>query len=397
LATGEKLSPTDENALEKIRTFKTRLIDGSWTLDEGRELIQLCRDASPDGFFSFKEDDLDKWYEYKQEKLMGLGNPERWKEYIARWENYLAHIPKEYLDNLVPNLDKKIQQAIYWLGILPTAKSPERSMAGRNYLNNFYEELLSYYGEDNPEARRIFDPQISHIEERGMMSDNVLGFFMPGYPLNKRQRTIIEEFSHRAEQIVMYSKTIHPKLEEEKERLSEHNVPLSKEALYSYLHSFEHAYARQHFFYKRTQKAIPVHGFFPHNMPPINQQDRILALTSVTMHGWNSMNETGFRRDIEAALPYLKIGGKYILGPINQEIYFGNPLSNFDAVGLTHALQSLREAGKIDYSFKKGQRDYRSSKWDGVPEDALVDQWSPDPTELLENESAASLTITRLI
>ena len=163
--------------------------------------------------------------------------------------------------------------------------------------------------------------------------------------------------------------------------------------MHVYLKSYETKLVDSYLFKKRTQKAVPLHGFFPYDMPKIDPQDRILALTSVTMHGWNAMNESEFRHDIESAIPFLNIGGKYILGPVNQHVYFGGYSSDFDASGLTAALQSLEKEGRISYYFVVGQRQ-------GYNEFGSIDRQSDKPqttsTHLSTNESATSLVITRL-
>ncbi|MBP7992626.1 MAG: hypothetical protein KAZ30_03135 [Candidatus Magasanikbacteria bacterium] len=398
MVTGQVTDPQLAENIEKARILGEKLRKGNWEKEEGKELVLAVDEIFYQKYYSEKDpidttEGLDDWYEYKEESLKSLGDPESWTEYLKRWNLYLEKIPTQRLKDLIPDWDRKLNQAKYWLEIIPKAKSPERCAAGRNYLDDFFNEIASYRDESVPEMANLFDPDIAFIESKGIMSDNVLGFFQPGYPLNRRNRETLLEGIGRVDQMQKYATYIFPKLQAEKKRIEELNAPMSVEMQKKYLEQLEKALAEQAFFYKRTQKAIPVHGFFPHNMPEIDQQDRILALTSVTMHGWNHMDYEGFKKDLVPALNYLKIGGKYILGPINQQVYFGGGYSDFKCRDLTHVLKELKESGIIEYEFKKGTRNH-AGEFDEYEDDAK--DWSKDSQDLLPDESAHSLVITRL-
>lgn len=109
------------------------------------------------------------------------------------------------------------------------------------------------------------------------------------------------------------------------------------------------------------------------------------------MHGWNRLSEQGFYKDLKGALPFLKKGGKYILGPINQRLYFSGYNSEFNAKALTIALQTLKEDGLIEYEFRKGDKNGNGGE-DGFFEER---NWDPNIEVLHDNESACSLIITK--
>lgn len=398
MVTGQVTDPHLAENIEKARILGEKLRKGTWNMEDGKEIVIAVEEIFNQKYYSEKDsldttEGLDDWYRYKEESLNSLGDPESWKEYLTRWNWYLDRIPVERLKTLIPDWDKKFNQAKYWLEVLPKATSPERSGAGRNYMEGFFNEIACCEDNSDPDLKNLNNPLIGDIESSGLMSDNVLGFFQPGYPLNRRNRETLLEGIGRVDQMQKYAEYIFPKLQAEKKRIEDLGVPMSIEMQKKYLGQLEKALAEQAFFYKRTQKAVPVHGFFPHNMPEIDQQDRILALTSVTMHGWNHMNYEGFKKDLVPALDYLKIGGKYILGPINQLVYFSGGYSDFKCQDLTQVLRELKEAGSIEYEFKKGRRD-RVSDLDDYHEDAQA--WSKNNQELLLDESAHSLVITRL-
>lgn len=403
---GKTLTPELQTKIEEARVLGESLRKGTWRFEDGKKLITtsyeinqyLDPDFNINDLSFFGENTLSTWYEYKESSIKALGDSHIWDEYSQRWSKYLQTIPIDRLKTIIPNWGEKFDQAKYWLKELPTITSPERSSLGRRYLQNFFDEIACYQDEGDEELSHLFDPQIAFIESRGMMSDNVLGFFQPGYPLNHRNRETLSEIFGRVEQAKKYLEFIYPKIKVEKERLDELEVPMSIEMQKKYLSQFEKALAQHAFFHKRTQKAVPIHGFFPHDMPAIDEQDRIVALTSVSMHGWNELGYEGFKKDIAPALQYLKIGGKYILGPINQVVYFGSSYSDFNSQALTDVLKELKNDGLIEYKFVKGVKNSNDTMG-GYGEYNEYDPtagWSKNDQELLANESASSLVITRL-
>lgn len=393
-----------QKKIKRIKELTTKLIDGTWTLEEGKELAaehfshlkdtQLGDKKFVDGIPEEVLEDLEKWFEYKNYSINGLGDPEAWADYVARWNNYLSKLHIKKIQETIPDIEKKISQSKHFLEILPTTKSTQRMHAAMGYLREFSHELLQKaYDEKDPELKEIYDPAIWYIEEGGMMGDGALSFFRPGTPLSNHNASTLTEFMDRLDQLTVYEKKIYPGLQLLHRQIHDDKIPLDSNMQKSFLKTFESAAARNMFFRKRTQKATPIHGFFPHNFAGIDPQDRIIALTSVTMHAWNHLDKNGFYKDIDASLPFLKQGGKYILGPINQHVYFGGYGNDFDCEGLTNALQKLKREGKIEYTFIKGRHEQHGGydTFDNYEEE----EFSEDPEILLPNESAKSLIITR--
>lgn len=405
VATMGQKNPVLQKNIEEIKKITNELLEGTWTLEEGKALIQKNKgvirvynnvnEKDSTNVLTEKEmEDLQKWHEYKQESILALGNPEAWKDYITRWNNYLSILPIERIQETIPDVEKKISQTKHFLEIIPTTKSTQRLHAAMGYLREFANELVEKaYQEKDPEMAVIFDPAIWHIEEGGVMGDGAVSFFRPGTPLSQHNANTLREFMDRLDQLDVYEKKIYPGLALMHRQINQDEIPLDSQMQRNFLKTFEHAAARNMFFRKRAQKATPIHGFFPHNFPGMDPQDRIVALTSVTMHAWNHLGEEGFYKDIYAALPFLKPGGKYILGPVNQHAYFGGYGTDFDCEGLTIALQKMKHEGKIEYSFVKGRRERREA-YDTL-DDHEEEEFSKDPEVLLQGESAKSLIITK--
>ncbi|MBU0660564.1 hypothetical protein KKG22_00110 [Patescibacteria group bacterium] len=335
-------------------------------------------------------DDINQWYEYKQNALEGLGNPEKWKKFIERWEQYIQKLPHDYLSMFIPNYDRQLNKVKSWLNQLPYITSQDRVSSGLHDLNHFAENLMNYHDKNDPQLAVLEDYDVLDATSNGLMDDGAFGFFVPGRIVNKRTKDFLQEAVDRLKQGLQYKREVLPILLSEQRRFEENNIPLDNTVKEAYFVDAERAWAQQHFFKRRTEKSVPIHGFFPYDMPDMYPQDRIIALTSVTMHGWNDLNKDGFYRDIRDSIDYVKVGGKYILGPINQRVYFGGSkeAGYFDADGLTAALEELAHAGIISYYFQKGANENR----DNID----MSDWDSDDQVLHDNESAASLVITRL-
>ncbi|GEM_PF-2684842 len=374
-----------EREYEELKKLGSNLIDGSWSIDEGRDILQLKSDEEGKDLYTF--------FTYKQLSLENNGNPKAWKDFTTLWEGYLQKLPSDYLSQRVSDFDKKKDQVRHWLKTLPTTTSPQRIMEGVRYLERFFWEIYSFYDLDKTEISSIEDHNIMHGFDR---NEGQFGFFLPGHSISLRHKKALTEGLLRIEQMIMYHKGLLPHLLKEKQRIEEAAIQLSDPTRLMYFHSLEQAWAKQHFFHKHTQRAVPIHGFFPYKMPAVPEQDRIIALTSVTMHGWNYLNRDEFEKEITASLSFLKVGGKYILGPINQSVYYGKPNDTFDANALVSALHALANKGLISFEFKKGKSEHHTDNpWSDVyEEDSVV--YNPDNQLLLPNESAHSLIITRL-
>lgn len=416
LRSAREVSPEHRAEFRKLETFAKQLVDGSWSMkdaevflniqeqesaveDRKRKTEEFVRsrgqtlDSHAFDRYPKPQEELRNLFGLKQAVMEQLGDPAAWEKYLSVWERYFSNLPLDMLREHVPDIDQRAEQAQYWLKIIPTVKSSARVAKGLAALEKFAYDLFPYGNEEQPETAILHDPEVLQALDRDFGS---FGFSVPGFPVNLRTKSTIHEGLNRVHQAMAYVEGLAPHLEKELQRLEELNIPLSPETKFQYFKTLEQAWVRQHFFVKRTQRAQPLHGFFPHKMQDIEPQDRILALTSVTMHGWNRMREPEFKKEIELSLPYLKPnGGKYILGPVNQYVYFGGGYSDFDADGLTRVLQQLASEGKITYEFHKGVREYHNAN--DEYEDNGTDQWDPNPAVLHNGESAHSLVITRLV
>lgn len=391
----EELAYTEEQ-LKKIRILISKLKDGSWTMEDILPYAPLNKDEiiaaddAPESDRITWEQGLREFFEIKQDQIIGgMNNPIRWRDFINVWECYLERIPVEKVRDWCPDIVKRMDQARYWLKELPTSTSPQRITKGIDWMQNLYRDIVTG-APKNERVHDLYSSELSDTNSRGkggMMSDNVFGYFVPGYPVDFRTRKFLDALVRRTENMLNYVQDIWPKIQKIIQELEEKGIEMDPETKIHYLRSFERPLIQSACFTRLTQKAIPVHGFFPYKTT-IAPQDRILALTSVTMHGWNYYGELGFQRDFEAALLYLKPNGQYILGPINQRVYFGGE-EEFDAEGLTRALTRMREEGKITFYFKKGRRQYDDNESD-VP-------FSPEIDVLLPGESAYSLVITKVV
>ncbi|MBU0614007.1 hypothetical protein KJ766_01835 [Patescibacteria group bacterium] len=332
-------------------------------------------------------DGINDFYDTKQWALDRLGDSEGWTEFVSVWSEYIENLPIDFLKERVPDFDKKIKRLKYWLGILPGATSNIRVAKGVREMEDIYFEFVTFYDSEDAIAKSLYDERINS-------NDRDFGVKVPGFPISMRTRKFLEEMSHRFEQLTMYGDTLFPQLVAEKTRLEDLGVPMDEKVLLEYLGSLQRSWSKAHFF-QQPRRAVALHGFFPHDFPEIDSQDRILALTSVWMHEGEHLSESQFRGDVEAALPFLKIGGKYIIGPINKAIYFGGTESYFDCEGLTRALQSLADEGKIEFEFRKGVSRNIQSDFNGT-EDTLINELESNTQKLSHNESASCVIITRL-
>ncbi|MDD3887539.1 MAG: hypothetical protein PHN19_02075 [Patescibacteria group bacterium] len=383
------LEAAEEKSFEvrvwELRAKIKKLINGTWAID----------DFENDFDYDEGKKGLRDFFQCKQEIMSYKDQPEKWDDFIIRWKKYLSNFPRERLKDKVPDLDRMIEQVEYWLEELPRGKSAQLVTNGMNYLENFYYDMIAFVDPNNFQDP-LYDSDIAEARSTGLMSDGAFGVFVPGYPVNLRTRKFLETIMRQTENMLIYGKEFWPKLKSLYDKIQEDKIPLNEKSLFAYLRSFEEAMVRDRFFVQHTQKAVPVHGFFPYDMSGLDPQDRILALTSVTMHGWNRMDRNGFSKDITKAINFLTVGGKYILGPVNQYIYFGGQNQGFDSNGLTEALKSLRAEGLIEYEFRKGKRNY-STSYDLIEQDEEDENLgSYNDDELGPDEAAHSLIITRL-
>lgn len=389
VTTGKQEMKNYVKELGELRAKLQRLLDGSWGISE------YINDFKSDSSTLLDEarQGLREYFVIKQAILDRLGNPSYWEDYINEWRTYLDNYPYDIVRGLMPNFEKKLGQVKYWMEELSKIKSQARITHGIKEMMDFYNETKTYASINSQVGiNQYHRPALEDVGSRGMLSDNPFGYFTPGFVLSVRARKFLEECAMSVERAAIYVAGIYPKLEDAVSNSARAGVKMDVNTLSAYCTSFERPLAREYLFKKRTQRAVPVHGFFPYEMPPVDEQDRILALTSVTMHGWNNLDYDGFKNDFVQALKYLKVGGKYILGPINQDVYFGRPESRLDVTALMSALDHLKKDDRIDFYFMKA-----------VPAEESTDmEYAPrfeDPVKaekLQEGEAAHSLVITRL-
>ena len=384
----------DSLTLREIGKIVQLLKRGLWTIDD---VLPILPNADTSALT-----DLHNLYEIKQQALEEKGNPRAWKGFVDTWESFLAQLPMEVLPEEITD---RIEQVRFYLHNLPTSPSPIWIKKAVGYLQDFYhrcQEVSSRLDhETHTEAKdRLYHSEIadSRIEVKtSLFSDSLFGMFPPGFTIPPRAETTINRLEERIVQANDYIEYVLPKLKRLASEVKQKRAPLEVAVLASLLEEEQSAIVRDRYFSKRTQRAVPLHGFFPYDMPNIDQQDRILALTSVTMHGWNRLDATGFLHDIEQSLPFLKTGGKYILGPIDQATYFTGTNRGFDTDGLMEALRQLRADGKIEFQFQV----FVASEDDNVEiEDgqslAARDFSMIETREVLQlGEAAASLVITK--
>lgn len=384
-----------------VRERCEQFTSGTWSYSE---MLTMCHLDSIESFmaaypfytaeevdveFRRQRETLQTWYDLKEDSKNVESNREGWHTFTDTWERLLGEI--ELQPDISESIKKKIEQARYYLSILPTATSPARISRGLGYLDGLLNDVYALSDTMVPKGYNTALYDVSMLRDSDF---GVFGFVEPGYAVSRRVRQFLEEMVLRVEQQYTYYHELYPKLEEQCD--AARNMGITDEAtLAQLLRSYEKAFAQAYFFKKRTQRSVPVHGFFPHECQ-IDPQDRIIALTSVTMHGWNSLNRDGFYDDIHASLPFLTRGGKYILGPINQHAYFSQyPNYDFDTDGLMSALRDLESQGLITFEFRKGFAERRGGydEYEQSDSDRLkVDE----PTVLYPDEAAKSLIITKL-
>ncbi len=361
------------------------LVEGTWLRADYEQEIQTDDERAI----------LDFFFHLKQRSRDNKGRAMEWKRYKDTWNNYLQNIPLERIKQDIPDIERKIAGVHHWLEVLPETDARARIREGLRRLEDFYFSIVDW-GQRNLEGEwwnvqnQIRDSVIEDTKNIGMMSDGVFGIDIPGSALPRRVEEFLLRTERRAENVITYIEEILPKLLGEMNRIKQSAPGMNEETLYRYIKSHERALIKSFIPVPRPKRAVAIRGFFP-DAVDIDKQDRIVALTSVTMHGWNRLNQEGFRKNIEDALVFLNDGGKYILGPVNQEVYFGHPQGIFDCEGLTRALQELRKEGKIDFSFVKGVREYG-----GWSDDTEKDvEFSSEVDVLASGEAAKSLIITR--
>lgn len=368
-------------AASEFKYLLEKLRNGLWSI---ADVAHYFRD--------YEQENVVEMFHQKEEIRGKVGDPRMWEDFVERWNNYLAKVLPLNVIRL-PDLDKRVAQARYWIKELPTAKSPQRVNEGLYYLNELYFNFMQFYNKEIPENTAIYDDSIADATDTGLMASGAFGAYIPGKVLDMRTTKLLENVRYVIESAEKYMQEVAPKLQYIEEGLS--RAPLSPEIKYHVLRTYEHPLLNNYLMQKRAKKAVPLHGFFPYQMPPgVEKQDRIVALTSVTMHGWNHLSEPGFYEDISTAIDYLKLGGKYILGPVNQYVHFGGYESDFDSKGLCEALEKLAAEGKITFEFH-GKSEMKGYKNDD--EDSEVDMAAEDSMQMLRvNQSAASLVITRI-
>lgn len=390
---------------KNIKRLTEGLTKGLWTKQDGEQICgKLLAEAEEEHDEVRREkilNDLETWFILKQNAVESYehGKPaekilvESWEKFKVKFLQYFREMPREMLQGKIEGFNDKYAQALYWCRELPKTASMERARMGIEYLEGFISDVYPYYDERDPKTHILREPDILNF------NDPEFGLGLPTSVVSGRVKRILNEGLLRAEQIMQYADGILPLLKSESERIDSLNIPIDDATRHAYIKGLESAWVKQHFFRKRTQRAVPVHGFFPYKTGGMEPQDRIVALTSVTMHGWNDLDEAGFRKDLTTALPYLKLHGKYILGPVNQHVYFGGQ-SNFKADELTKVLQDLKAQGVIEYKFVKGLRSDNGGG--GSNFDAYDDEeerkagWDSDDQVLHQDEAAHSLVITRI-
>jgi len=417
IATGAFNDTKAHGQLSELRRRAKKFIDGSWTMNDAKELynmlgvnaetynerkIEIISKDNPtlsreevisyfktNNAYQNLEKNITVFFETKQQQIDSLGNHEAWGEFVEQWSKYTEALPVEYLRVHDNEVNRKIGRLKYWLSELPNATSHARVTKGVREMEDIYFDWLVFYDQENPETDTLWNFRLNS-------NDRDFGVSVPGFPVSLRTRKTLEEFVSRFEQLTTYGETLFPQLVKEKERLEGIGISLTSKTLNQYLGDLEIAWSRTHFF-RQPNKSIALHGFFPFDFPSIEPQDRILALTSVWMHEGEFLGQEGFSRNIECALPYLKIGGKYIIGPINKNAYFGGYGDGFDNEGLNRALIAFKEQGIISYKFQKGERTYINSLDDVYEEDERNKKYEQgNELELGEGEAAHSLVITRL-
>jgi hypothetical protein len=374
--------------IKELQSILEDLATGDWSVGQF---------TNPDSVVRMEDnDDLQTFFEFKQRVLEKLGNPEAWSEFIRRWTKYLEGLPHNRLRECIDNYEKNLEQAKHWLRTLPTAKSSERATRGLRFLDNFYDQIRQF---PTPNTSSWEDPiYSSEIEDAlatGIMSDGAFGYFIPGHPINFRTKKFLQKLSRQLGNMLDYAENVIPILDAERDRLIGLDIPASPSALFAWLRPLEQQLIRERYFIKPTEKAVATHGFFPYDVR-LDPQDRIVALTSVTMHGWNALDKAGFQSDIETSLQYLKIGGKYILGPINQRVYFTGYNDGFDCDGLAQALHTLQQRGLIRYYFVKGRKHREHDGYDDRVDYGTDQDVGANNQVLQPSESAHSLVIERL-
>lgn len=231
--------------------------------------------------------------------------------------------------------------------------------------------------------------EILNARDTSLMNSGIFAFSFPGTVMNNYATRSLNSAVRALENSFIYRKAILPLISQSIQDIrSRSSSPIRDESIRNFATSLERELAHQFLHKKNTQEAVSLRGFFPYKMPEIEPQDRIIALTSVSMHGWNHLEEDSFYDDLSLALNYVKVGGKYILGPINQYLYFSGYSGGFDSEGLTSALKRMKEQGLIEYEFiKKDMSD--------IDDHSATSTHNDDQT-LTSYECAHSLVITRL-
>ena len=186
----------DASVLEKRISVLTelgkRLVDGSWSMDDGREVLDLVSGED-------SEDNLRTFFDWKQETLANMNDPKSWSRFSEKWSIYLAKLPVDYLREKIEDFDKKMKQVRYWLMTLPTVKSPQRINEGASYLDDFLEEVWPFVDDSKSETLDIRDVEVAYAFDR---NEGSFGYFPPGFTISLRNRKSLEEGISRIKQII---------------------------------------------------------------------------------------------------------------------------------------------------------------------------------------------------
>lgn len=335
----------------------------------------------------------------KKQQLIKLEEQSKW---LSTWKKYWDGLPQDTISKN-PELQKaleNVKHCVNELGDIRQNIGKGRGETLWNMLCKNYGKLKSKAFENIPNGievndfGRYFTTNGSPAETQSpwnlfefdpdSLDDNTL--FPPntwGNNLNRRVQLLVDESIDTVSRFIVYFKSIFPKLLPDEKELA--SAGISETSRVQYTSTYEKPLIREMLFRLRAKHAVPLHGYFPYDMPEIQPKDRILALYSVSTHVWDSFKYSEqFEENIRASLSFLKTGGQYILGPVNYRDYRlrrENPwsfLSNYSFAGneLEEALSKLQKEGIITYEF--------------------IDSLSSDPSEFKTGDSAASLIITKI-
>ncbi|MFC1787953.1 hypothetical protein ACFLZY_01915 [Patescibacteria group bacterium] len=346
-----------ESRVNQLQQEYISLREGDWEI---KTYLEQTKD-DPEA-----EKSLRDYYELKE--YAKKPEPKKWQRYQEEWEDFLQNIPAEIKTKAKIETEEK--RVRYWLNELKeiTGPLPERLQQAIGQMQGLYREIITKIA-TLPEFRNHFqeipyNETISDTFNKGLMSDSVFGVVPPGMPLPKRADQYLGEAVDFNQRLAIYLEKILPVLMSEEERLYKSGINFDLETVDYYTRGLEKAMIKEKMHRKRTQAATVTHGFFPDDAKGMKQQDRILALYSVSTHVWNTYNQPQqFQTDIEKTIEMLKPKGKYIVGPISYAAYHvwsrsgkipeGIAAEEFAGSSLRQACENLKQTGKIDYFFTK--------------------------------------------